>query len=112
MISTTASTARAQAFITAANAFITCAQGSPSTQANERLAYYRTAGECYLEANDLKSAGDNYRMAEQYDVAARTYRDGGYFDEMTKLITRYKDALNSGLLERLKMIARMYYFKV
>jgi len=106
------SAVRAQAFITAANAFITCAQDSPSKQVRERLAYYGTAGECYKEARDLKNAGNSYRMAEQYAAAARTYREGGYFDELVEVITRHGNALDSGLLERLTKVAQMYYFKV
>ena len=111
-ISTTASGTRIQAFVAAAAAFVACARDSSPKQVNERLAYYRTAGECYSEARDLKNAGDSYQMAEQYASAARTYRDGSYFDEMVEVITRHGDALDSGLLERLKMVAQMYYFKV
>ena len=110
--STTASAARIKAFLTAANAFITCAQDSPSKQVNERLAYYGTAGECYLEAGDPKKAGDYYRMAEKYGEAARAYREGGHFNEMVTVITQHGDALDSGLLERLTMVAQMYYIKV
>ena len=95
-----------------ASAFITCAQDSPSKQVNEHLAYYGTTGECYSEARDLKTAGDYYQMAEKYDEAARTYREGGYFNEMAKVITQHRNALDSGLLERLTMVAQMYYFKV
>jgi hypothetical protein len=112
LVSITTGAARIQAFFAAANAFITCAQDSPSKQINERLAYYGTAGECYLEARDLKNAGDSYRMAKQYAAAARTYREGGYFDEMVEVITRHGNALDSGLLERLTKVAQMYYFKV
>ena len=111
-ISTTASAVKIQAFVTAAGAFITCAQDSLSKQVNERLTYYGTAGECYSEARDLKNAGDSYRMAEQYTTAANTYREGGYVDEMVEVITRHGNALDSGLLERLTRVAQMYYFKV
>jgi hypothetical protein len=111
-ISTTASTTRVKAFFTAANAFITCALDSPSKRNHERLAYYGIAGECYSEACDLKKAGYNYQMAEQYAEAAQTYLEGGYFDEMVEVITQYGNSLKIGLLERLTMVARMYYFKV
>ena len=107
----TSSAVRTQAFVTAANAFVTCARDSPP-KVNERLAYYGAAGECYSEARDLKNAGDSYRMAEQYATAARTYREGGHIDEMVELITRHGNALDSDLLERLTKVARMYYFKV
>jgi len=111
-ISTTASAARIQAFIITAKAFTKCAQDSPSKRANERRTYYGTAGECYSEARELKNAGDSYWMAEQYHAAARTYREGGYFDEMVKVITQHGDALDSDLLQRLTKVAQMYYFKV
>jgi len=112
LISTIAGAARIRAFINAANAFISCARDSHSKQVNERLAYYGAAGECYTEARDLKDAGDSYRKAEQYTAAARAYREGGYFDEMVEVITQYGSALDSNLLERLTMAARMHYFKV
>jgi len=111
-ISTTARVVRIQAFIIAAKAFSKCAQDSPSNRVDERRTYYGTAGECYSEARDLKNAGDSYWMAEQYHVAARTYREGGYLDEMVKVITQHGDALESDLLQRLTMVAQMYCFKV
>ena len=111
-IPTTASEARIQALISAANAFITCAQDSPSDEVNERLDYYGIAAKCYSKARQLKNAGANYQMAEQYAAAARTYREGGHFDEMVEVITLHANALDSGLLERLKKIAQMHYFKV
>ena len=112
LVSTTASAARIQAFITTANAFIACARDSPPKQVNERLAYYGAAGECYSEAHDPKNAGDSYRMAQQYTAAARAYREGGHFDEMVEVITRHGNTLDSGLLGRLTMAAQMHYFKV
>ena len=111
-IPTTTSAARIKAFITTADAFITCAQDSPPKRVKERLAYYGTAGECYSEARELKNAGDSYRKAEQYAAAARTYREGGYFDELVEVITQHGNTLDSGLLEGLTKVAQMYYFKV
>jgi len=111
-VSTTTNAARVQAFVTAANAFTTCARCSPSKQVNERLAYYGAAGECYSEARDAKNAGDSYQLARQYAAAARNYREGGYFDEMVEVITQHRNALDSGICERLTMAAQIHYFKV
>jgi len=86
LIPTATSSARVQAFMTAANAFTTCAQDSPSKQVNERLAYYRAAGECYSEGCDLKNAGDSYQMARKYAAAARMYQEGGYFGEAVETL--------------------------
>jgi len=115
LTSTTASAARSRAFIAAANAFITCAKDQPPELTDGRLAYYETAGDCYLESRDpdyVKNAGDSYWMAERYTAAARAYREGECFDEMAEVIIQHGDALESGLLERLTGVARMYYFKV
>ena len=111
-ISTATSATRIKAFVTTADAFFACAQDFPSKRVNERLTYYGIAGECYSEARDLKSAGDSYRMAERYNEAARTYREGECFDEMVEVITQHENAIDNNLLERLKMVAQMYYFKV
>ena len=111
-ISTAASATRIKAFDTAAKAFVNCAQNSPDKRNNERLAYYGIAGECFSEAYDLKNAADSYRMAERYSAAACAYREVPCFDEMVEVITQYKNTIDGGLLERLTMVARMYYFKV
>ena len=108
---TATSTARVQAFTTAANAFIACALNSPSKPVKERLAYYKTAGECYLEARDPKNAGDSYLNAEQYGAAAHAYLEGGCIDEMVEVITRYGNTIDSGL-ERLRRAAQLHYFRV
>ena len=112
LISTTVSEARIRAFVTAAKAFVACARDSTSEQDNERLAYYRAAGECYSEAHDLKSAAVNYCIARQYTAAACAYREGGYFDEMVEVINRHRSAINDGLIERLETDAKVHYFKV
>jgi len=113
LISTTAHVVRVQAFITAAKAFVACAQDSPSKQrVNEHLAYHGAAGECYLEARDQKNAGKNYLIAEQYGAAARAYLEGEYFDKMVEVITQHEKAIDSGLLRRLTMAAQMHYAKV
>lgn len=112
LVSTTTSNTRKQAFMTAANAFTTCAQGSPSKQVNERLAYYRTAGECYSQAHDLKNAGDSYQMANQYTAAACAYQKGGHFDKLLGVIIQHGDVLDSGLVEGLTTATQLYYFKV
>ena len=117
LIFTTAGEVRVRAFVTAAEAFITCARESTSEEdnerlAHERLAYYAAAGECYQEAGDLKNAGDNYRIAEQYPAAACAYREGEHFDEMVEVINRHRDVIDGGLIERLKTDAKVHYFKV
>lgn len=110
LISTTASSARKQAFLTAAKAFLACVHNSQRVE--ERLTCHHAAGDCYFNARDLKSAGDNYRLAELYPEAACTFQEGRCFDEMVKVITQHKSAFTDDLHKKLTMDARMYYFKV
>ena len=94
-IPTIANTNRIQAFIAAANAFTTCARNSPPEQVDECRTYYRTAGDCYSEARDLKNAGDSYRMAGQYAAAILAYREGGYSDELVEVTTQHSEKQES-----------------
>jgi len=112
LVSTTASAARIRAFITAANAFIACARDSPKQRVNERLAYHGEAGECYMEARDLKNAGDNYLIAGRYGAAGCAYLEGEHFDQLAEVITQPGNVIEGGLLERLTMAARIHYSKV
>ena len=110
VISTTASSARKRAFVTAAEAFLACVHSSQWDK--ERLTCYQAAGDCYSDTGDMKSAGYNYELAEMYLKAACTYQKGRCVDEMVKVITRHKSAFTDDLHEKLTMDARMHYFKV
>lgn len=110
--STSASKARVKAFLAAADAFIACAQNSLPKQINERLAYCRTAGECYSETGSLKEIGDSYRLDKRYAATACIYREEGCFDQLVELIAQHGDAIGGGLLEDLKMAAQMHYLEV
>lgn len=108
----TAIVIRSEAFVTAAKAFLACAQNSPSTHVKERRTCYQAAGDCYSDARDLKNAGNCYQSAELYAKAARVYQEGEYFDEMVKIITQHKNAIGDGIYEKMINAARVHYFKV
>lgn len=109
LISTTAGTARVQAFVTAAKAFLKGVLDSPS---KERLTCYEAAGDCYKEARDLKRAADNYQLAEKYDKAALAYMERGCIDEMVEVINQHKRTFSSSVHEQLTTAAQTHYFKV
>lgn len=112
LISTTADEARTQAFLDAANAFFARAQDAPSERVNERQICFSAAVECYLEARDLRKAGDIHRMVKQYRAAALCYKEGECIDEMVEVITQYESAFDSDHHKTLMKFARMHYFKV
>ncbi|KAI6046365.1 hypothetical protein EDC04DRAFT_2598161 [Pisolithus marmoratus] len=47
----------------------------------EKLQYYRTAAECYIRAAENCKAADAYMNAEEYELAAKCYRQGRQDDE-------------------------------
>ena len=112
LIPITASETRIQAFVTAANAFVTCAQGSAPGRAGERLVFCEAAGDCFKEARDLKKAANNYRLGGRYDKAALAYKEEGCIDDMVEVITQHKGTFTKSLHQRLTKFAQMHYFKV
>jgi hypothetical protein len=110
-ISTT-SPARIQAFVTAAKAFIACAQKSPAMQVKESLTCYEAAGDCYSQARDPESAGDSYMLAKLYLKAACAYQEVKRFDKVVKVINEHGGAFTDDLREQFVTAARLHYFKV
>lgn len=66
----TAGVSREKAFIEAAVAFNSCAQTTPLELVDERQAYYRNAGECFLEGRKPGEARKSYAKAEQCTPAS------------------------------------------
>lgn len=103
---------RVDAFVKAGQAFFACAKASLPHQARERLAYYANTAECFVQGHMLKEAGGCFVHAEQYQKAARTYREGGYFDEMVEVLKGNPHQIETNLLAQLTKVAQMHYFKV
>lgn len=108
----TAGAPREKAFVDAAMAFDACAQAAPPKLEDERRAYYRNAGECFLEGHKPNKAGKSFVKAEEYTLAAHAYRKGGDFDEMVEVLRLYENSIDSKVVRRLTQVARMFYFKV
>ena len=112
VISTTASDARIRAFFNAAKAFVNCVKDSPAERVTEHLGYHKAAGECFSEAGYYKNSGKNYLVAGEFDEAACAYEKGEYIDDMVEVIDQHRNAMDSGLVERLKITAKTHYFEV
>jgi hypothetical protein len=108
----TAGVRREKAFIEAATAFNICAQEAPPKLEGERKAYYKNAGDCFLEGRKLDEAGKSYVKAEKYTLAARAYRKGGCFDEMVEVLQLHGKLIDNEEVHRLTQVAQMFYFKV
>ena len=103
---------RVDAFVEAGEAFSTRANESLPHQRRERLVYYANAAACFVQGRRFKEAGDCFVHAEKYSKAARTYRQGGCFDDMVKVLEEYGHQIGADLLAELTKVAQVNYFKV
>ncbi|KAG6919462.1 hypothetical protein DXG01_005721 [Tephrocybe rancida] len=98
---------RNQGFVTAANAFVACAQEA----GKNRTVYFKRAAECYeLGAEELRAA-KTYLLGHEYDVAAKLFRKLGLFDEAVDVIKQNEEHMQSDIVENIKEVARLYYFR-
>ena len=100
---------RRSALLEAANAFRDAARAA--SLRSEKLAYYRIAAECYLEADNFEQAGKAYILAEEHTRAAQVFRQGGLFDEAVEAIENYRDKVNPQEAENILSVAKLHYFK-
>lgn len=98
---------RQGAFITAADAFLSCAEEATKN----RTTYFRRAGECFEEAMEGFRAANAYVNAHEYDIAAKLFRKLGLFDEAVEVIKTNEEDMRADVVESIKDVARLYYFR-
>jgi hypothetical protein len=95
------------AFFVAAEAFIKCADAATK----EKRAYYRIAGECFVNHGDNNKAAQVYLDAEEYTLAAQLYRKEGRFDDAIRVIQAYRDMIQPNVVESILDVVRLVYFR-
>ncbi|KAG5646925.1 hypothetical protein DXG03_002001 [Asterophora parasitica] len=98
---------RHSGFITAAEAFVGCAQDT----VKNRLIYFRRAGECFEEGAENLRAANTYVDAHEYTTAAKLFRKLGLFDEAVAVIKANEEHMQNDIVESIKEVARLYYFR-
>ncbi|EIN13316.1 P-loop containing nucleoside triphosphate hydrolase protein [Punctularia strigosozonata HHB-11173 SS5] len=102
-----AARARKEAFAKAARAFLTSAEGATK----EKIAYYKIAGQCFVEAEDDVSAAKAFLHAREYTSAAQHFRKAGLFDDAISVIRDHKNDVAEEVAERIVNVARIHYFE-
>lgn len=95
------------AFLVAAEAFVKCAVAAPK----ETRAYYRIAGECFVNHGDNLKAAQVYLDAEEYTIAAQLYRKEGHFDDVVHVVRSYRDRMQPNVVESILNIVRLFYLR-
>ncbi|GLB36677.1 putative uvrD-like helicase C-terminal domain [Lyophyllum shimeji] len=98
---------RQTAFVTAAEAFLGCAEAATKN----RLVYFRIAAKCFESGAEELRAANTYLRAHEYDTAAKLFRKLGLFDEAVAVIKTNEKHMQSDVVESIKDVARLYYFR-
>jgi hypothetical protein len=102
-----AANARKDAFLVAATAFLSCAEQA----SKEKLAYFKIAGSCFVEAEDDVAAAKAFLRAQEYKSAAKHFRNAGMFDEAVDVIQNHGEQVPSDVSESIVNVARIHYFE-
>ncbi|GJE94213.1 hypothetical protein PsYK624_103810 [Phanerochaete sordida] len=105
----TTDNARILAFVDAAEAFAKSA--SVASAARERVAYYRIAAECFVEADDHRRAAEAYLRAEDFTKAAQHYRKAGLFDEAVNVVQNHRQSIPEKFADTIIDVAKLHYIK-
>ncbi|KAI9068145.1 hypothetical protein FKP32DRAFT_1672451 [Trametes sanguinea] len=100
-------TARTQAYLTAANAFVSSAQDAVT----EKRAYYRIAAECYVHAGDDYRGAQSYENASEFTLAAQHYRKAGKFDEAVAVVKHHRDQVSASVADSIVEVSRLYFLR-
>lgn len=95
-----------RAFTAAADAFVECAAAATG---NERRQYYRTSAYCYIRGGQDLKAADSYLKAEEFELAAKSYRKAGSFDRTLHVLTDHRAVIPEKTATELWMVCRLHY---
>lgn len=94
-------------FVTAAEAFLDCAQAA----SKNRAIYIRCAAECLQLAPEELRAAKTYLEAQEYNAAAKLFRKLGHFDEAVDIIRNHKKYMQTEIVQNIEEVARLFYFR-
>ena len=78
---------------------------------NERLAYYRIAGDCFREVEEYQQAARAYQSAEEFTRSAQCYRKAGLFDDAVNIVQCHRDRMKEVDAENIIDVAKIHYFR-
>jgi tetratricopeptide (TPR) repeat protein len=97
-----AEAARQDAFVQAADAFLSCSS-------KQSLVYFRRSGECFEAAGRCLEAADAYYQGESYTESVLLYRRLGKFDEAVEIVFKTNDKVRQDVADDTKNAAKLYY---
>jgi hypothetical protein len=101
---------RRAAFASAAKEFLGCAT-SAEERPKQQISCYLRAAECFLQADDFKSAAQAFFLVDEFDLAAKNFRLAGCFTEAVDVVKRYRDKMQKTLADEIIGVARLQYLR-
>ncbi|KAH9891312.1 hypothetical protein C8Q73DRAFT_119576 [Cubamyces lactineus] len=98
---------RANAYNTAAQAFIASAQEAVT----EKRAYYRIAAECYIQSGDDYRAAQAYQNAGEYNLAASHFRKAGKFEEAVEIVRLHRPQMSASIANSIVEVSKLYFLR-
>lgn len=102
----TASDLRHQVFLEAAEAFSLCANMTSS--ANAKQSYYRSSAQCYINAAEIKKAGEMYLLAGEPTEATKVFRQGEFSDEAGDDLEKYTERIELADVEKVRGVTMIH----
>ena len=96
-----AAATRRDAFLQAAEAFLSCSS-------KQCLVYFRRSGDCFKAAGRYLQAAEAYYQGENYTESALLYRQRGKFDEAIAIVLE-KDKVQQKVADDIKEAAKLFY---
>lgn len=96
------------AFSSAAKDFLGCAILSKGKQ---QISCYLRSAECFIQAEDWKSAAESFFSANEFDRSAKNFRRAGCFPEAVDVIKRHGDKIKQVVIDDIVAIARLEFLR-
>ncbi|KZT68439.1 hypothetical protein DAEQUDRAFT_671296 [Daedalea quercina L-15889] len=107
--SRTDNSARASAYTKAAEAFRKSAHQTMKEE--QKLAHFRIAAECHIQAGDVVRAAQAYLLAQEFTLSANLYRRAGLFDDAVSVIKGHRNSIDPRVVQTIMDVSRLEYLR-
>jgi tetratricopeptide (TPR) repeat protein len=98
---------RSEAFLIAADAFLTCAADAKK----EKRVYLRNAAECFAHGGDNARAAHTYISAGEFTLAVEHYHKDGMVEDVVRVINCHGNEVKPDVVNTVIGVARLFYLR-
>ncbi|KAH8914386.1 hypothetical protein BT69DRAFT_1342996, partial [Atractiella rhizophila] len=102
---------RKQAYLTAAEKFVACAEEDGASK-ELRWTAYRKAAKCFSFVGEGRKAGLAYSSGQEFDKAVKAFLSAEAIDDIMPILSSHSDFLARETKEDARQMGRLFYLKV